>query len=94
MTRKRKEMKVTVMPRGSMKVLPPRPGLCQVCATKHEADWPHNQQSLYYQVAFWTEHGRYPTWRDAMQHCTAEMQAFWIEELGKLGVKVPEVAAP
>ncbi len=75
-------------PPGGMFLLPPRSDLCQECATKHEPEMPHNQQSLYYQMAFKIKHGRSPTWADAMAHCSDEMKAVWTEELRKLGVEV------
>lgn len=67
-------------------MLPPAPDVCQVCATKHEPEMPHNQQSLYYQMAFFRDNGRYPTWADAFAHCTSEMQEAWKEGLRQHGV--------
>lgn len=75
-------------PRGAAFLLPPRSDLCQECAAKHEPEMPHNQKSLYYQMAFKIQHGRYPTWVDAMAHCSDEMKVMWIEELRKYGVEV------
>lgn len=63
-------------------------GTCPMCATAHEPDQPHNQQSLAYQYKFYDEHGRWPTWRDAMAHCTEEIKAFWIAELENRGVSL------
>jgi len=75
-------------------MLPPRPDVCQVCAVKHDHDQPHNQQSIYYRIAFHAKHGRFPTWTDAMQHCTPEVQKEWRVKLVALmrekGVKVPK----
>ena len=68
---------------GAFKLLPPRPDVCQTCATKHEPAQAHNAQSLYYQYAFFSEKGRWPTWADAIAHCTPEIQAFWKAELTK-----------
>lgn len=73
---------------GSMTLLPPRADRCQTCAGKHKAAAPHNAQSLYYQVAFEMEHGRAPTWGDAMAHCSDECRAVWTAELVRLGVDV------
>lgn len=73
---------------GRMMLLPPAADRCQVCATKHEPQLPHNQQSLYYQMAFNIEHGRGPTWKDAMEHCDDTMKRLWITELAKHGVTV------
>lgn len=64
-------------------------GTCPECATKHEPEQPHNQQSLAYQYKFYDQHGRFPTWKDAMEHCTDEIKTFWVEELKKHGIEVP-----
>jgi hypothetical protein len=62
-------------------LLPPAPGKCQMCAAEHEPHLPHNAQSLYYQYAFYGARGRWPTWADALAHCTPEMQALWKDAL-------------
>lgn len=51
-------------------------GTCPMCAVKHDPEMPHNQQSLAYQYKFYDEHGRWPTWHDAMEHCSKEIKAF------------------
>jgi hypothetical protein len=66
-------------------LLPPRKDLCQECATAHELEQPHNQQSLHYQYHFRAQHGRWPTWRDALAHCDEETRKLWEEELRVLG---------
>ncbi len=72
-------------------LLPPREGLCQECAVDHEPTQPHNQQSLFWQYAFYRKSGgSWPTWKDAMAHCPADVQKFWRVELGKRGVEVPQ----
>jgi hypothetical protein len=68
-----------------MMLLPPRPDRCQTCATKHAPGEPHNAQSMYYLVSFAREHGRSPTWADAMAHCDETTRAAWTAELKKLG---------
>lgn len=55
-----------------IKVLPPRPGVCKLCAARHAADQPHERDSLYYQVKFYRRFRRFPTWEDAMNHCSEE----------------------
>lgn len=74
-------------------LLPPAPGLCHECGHKHESDQPHNAQTLYYQYFFANKHGRWPTWKDAVAHCTPEVQKLWQEELEKLG-KEPLCPSP
>ena len=76
------------MPIGSMFLLPPAPDKCQVCATAHEPFLPHNAQSLYYQIAFNMQHGRAPTWIDAMEHCADDIRFAWQAELERMGVDV------
>lgn len=71
-----------------MILLPPSPHVCQSCAVEHSPDQPHNQQSIYWQYWFYSQYGRRPTWADAMAHCDAQVQSFWIEELKKRGVDV------
>ena len=70
-------------------LLPPKAGTCRECATAHDPRQPHNQQSLYYQYRFYSKHGRWPTWRDAMAHCTEEIKTLWIDALEERGVIVP-----
>lgn len=59
-------------------LIPPAPGNCPICAYKHEPDQPHNRHSLYYQMAFHQQHGRWPTWADAMAHCSEEVKQAWM----------------
>lgn len=72
----------------TMMLLPPRPEVCQMCSTDHDAAFPHNAHSLYYQMRFQLEHGRHPDWRDAMEYCTEPMRQAWTEKLGELGIDV------
>lgn len=65
-------------------------GTCPMCAVKHDPAQPHNLQSLTYQYKFYDEHGRWPTWEDAMEHCTKEVQQFWIQSLKEKGVEIDE----
>jgi hypothetical protein len=71
-------------------LLPPAPDKCQTCGVAHEPEYPHNQQSIYYQYAFYysTKPNRWPTWADAMAHCSDKMKAAWTEELKKKGIEV------
>lgn len=79
--------------RNAMTMLPPQGDVCQACAVKHDHDQPHNQQSLYWQYHFYSMHDRWPTWTDAMAHCTPEVKTHWRRELPIVmkaaGVKVP-----
>lgn len=75
-------------------ILPPLPGLCQICGRAHEAEEPHDNQQLYYQYAFYGANGRWPTWADAIAHCTPALQALWRERLAKHWSEPPEGVAP
>ncbi|OZV12429.1 hypothetical protein CIW83_09325 [Tissierella sp. P1] len=68
--------------------MPAAEGTCPECATKHEPEFPHNQQSLFYQYKFYNEHGRWPTWKDAMEHCSEEMKKLWTNELQSRGIEI------
>jgi len=68
-----------------LKLLPCKQGVCQECAVDHPPEAPHNQQSLYYQYKFYGEHGRWPTWSDAIAHCDEPTQAMWKQELTRMG---------
>jgi hypothetical protein len=74
-------------------MLPPASDVCQICAVDHAWNQPHNQQSLYYQYRFYGEHGRWPTWTDAMSHCAPEVQDAWrrdlVEKMRQHGLPIP-----
>lgn len=61
-------------------------GTCPECAVKHDPDQPHNRDSLTYQYKFYDKHGRWPTWEDAMAHCTDGIKEFWKNALAEKGV--------
>lgn len=69
-------------------MLPAAPGKCPECATAHPPEQPHNRQSLFYQYRYHQQHGRFPTWSDAMSHCTPETQAAWREALRENGIEI------
>lgn len=69
-------------------MLKPKPDVCQLCAVNHAPEMPHNQQSMFWQYDFFGKNGRWPTWVDAMAHCTPEMKEHWIRELAANGVTV------
>ena len=64
-------------------VPPPRPGAGRLCAARHRPEDPHDRDSLYYQAMFYKRHRRFPTWEDAMSHCTEETRAAFRAALGK-----------
>lgn len=64
-----------------MMLLPPAESRCCICATAHRDDDPHNAASLYYQYRFRANHGRWPTWADAIAHCTPRVRSSWKQAL-------------
>ncbi len=62
---------------GPWSLLPTAPGTCPECAVKHEPKQPHNAESLHYQYYFYGQHGRWPTWDDALAHCSEQVKAWW-----------------
>lgn len=71
-------------------MMPAPPDKCQECAVHHDPVLPHNKDSLFYQYHFYAEHNRWPTWKDAMAHCSQEMKDTWIKALAENGVEVEE----
>lgn len=65
----------------AMKLIPPPAHVCQECAVPHDPAWPHDPESLFYQVKFYMGHGREPTWKDSAAHCTDEVRADWLTYL-------------
>jgi hypothetical protein len=80
------DVKVIEFNADNVKLLPPAPGKCQQCAVDHEPELPHNQQSLHYQYWFYLRNQRWPTWTDAMRHCTPEMRYQFSAGLMERGV--------
>jgi len=76
------------------KLLPPKPGVCQECAVDHKPGEPHNPGSMYYQYKFHGEHGRWPTWKDAIAHCEPELREALKEELILMQVWDPKWDQP
>lgn len=59
-------------------LLPPAPDKCQSCARTHDPVLPHDQQSVFWQYWFYKQSGgRWPTWDDAMAHCSPEVREAW-----------------
>ena len=73
-----------------IRITAPAPGLCPVCATRHDETKPHDRDSLYYQNQFYRENKRFPTWEDAMAHCAPATQAAWRKKLAKRGIVLKE----
>lgn len=63
-------------------------GTCPECAKRHDSESPHDRNSLCYQYKFYDRYGRWPTWSDAMEHCSDEIKTLWIEELARMGIDI------
>ena len=68
-------------------LVPPPAEACQVCGRNpaHADSQPHDAQSLYYQYAFYGKHGRWPTWKDAIAHCSDPIKQAWERGLRERG---------
>lgn len=79
---------------GGLRMLPVKPGTCEWCAVAHPPGDPHNKDSLVYQMKFNAINGRWPTWTDAMAHCTPETREHWkkglLEILKKNDLEIPD----
>ena len=69
-----------------VKVIPPVPGACPICATVHKPEQPHDRDSLYYQNYFRRKYRRIPTWNDAMSHCSDSVKKSFTEKLARRGI--------
>jgi hypothetical protein len=73
---------------GGFDLIPAAPDTCPECGVAHDPRNPHNQQSLFYQYKFYNDTGRWPTWEDAMAHCSDTTKKLWAEQLKKHGIEV------
>lgn len=71
-----------------IRVNAPGPGACKICAAVHSPEQPHDRDSLYYQYRFRKRHRRFPTWDDAMAHCTDTVKAAYRVVLAKRGITI------
>lgn len=69
-----------------IKIKAPGPGTCKLCATVHRPEEPHDRDSLYYQHRFRLRYKRFPTWEDAMAHCSEDMKARYAAKLARRGI--------
>ena len=69
-----------------IKVCAPGPGKCPICATEHDPSAPHDRDSLYYQYRLYRDNNRFPSWENAMNHCSEKVRAAWRKKLARRGV--------
>jgi len=65
---------------------------CPRCGVPHMPDSPHDASTMQYQACFQREHGRLPTWEDAMSHCSEEDKDLMRQVLKAKKVDPREVA--
>lgn len=73
-----------------IRITAPTPRTCPICAAKHDERDPHDRDSLFYQNQFYKAHRRFPSWWDAMGHCTETTKAAWVEKLKRRGIILEE----
>lgn len=54
---------------------------CPECHSQHDPELPHDALRAAYRLKFHEKHKRFPTWTDAMAHCSDEMKAAWKKAL-------------
>lgn len=69
-------------------ILPAAFGCCQECGVKHGIEYPHNVETIRYQYVFFGREGRWPTWADAMAHCSDPVRQLWTKFLTERGIEV------
>ena len=62
--------------------------ICPVCGTAHVPGQMHDYLSEAYIEVFYAANGRLPTPRDAMAHCSPEVQQYWTSKFRKYGIEV------
>ena len=75
-----------------VKIVPPLPGSCRICAARHDPEKPHDKDSLYYQNWFFRRYKRFPTWEDAMSHCDDRTKADFKAMLTRHGISLDDAA--
>jgi hypothetical protein len=73
---------------GVKTIKPTTPNTCEQCGVSHAAGAPHNKATLQYQYWFFGKHGRWPSWKDAVAHCTPTVRAVELGRLRVLGIDV------
>ena len=71
-----------------IRIIPALRNACPVCAASHDPDAPHNRDSLYYQMRFFQQNGRWPTWNDAMRHCDRTVREMFIRAYRARGIEI------
>ena len=77
--------------KDEIRILPLTRWTCPLCADRHTEKEPHNRNSLYYQMRFFQDHHRLPTWGDTIADCSPFRKAYWKMEMKNKGVKISEI---
>lgn len=64
-------------------MMPSKAGTCIQCATDHPDNYPHNFQSITYQMRFRLKHDRDATHADTIAHLEEPLRSAWKEQLQK-----------
>jgi hypothetical protein len=70
----------------TLQLLPPSPDKCPCCAVAHPPEQAHDATSMFFAFWFQENHGRSPTWNDAIAHCPPEIKTSWTQHLLKMGI--------
>ena len=73
--------------KGFTHLLPPHPDTCQECGRMHDAHEAHDKNSLFYQVKFRMEKGRFPSWEDACAHLSEGDRKKWMDAIARIGME-------
>lgn len=57
--------------------------VCSECGSQHSPSQPHDPAKKIYRQRFVEKNGRFPTWEDALAHCTDQTKDLWRKELKK-----------
>lgn len=86
---KREMLKFTDANGAGIMMLPAGAGRCEICNHEHPPEFPHNAQTVFYQMRFYYENGgRWPSWADAIAHCPPEIKERWTRELEAMKVNI------
>jgi hypothetical protein len=56
-----------------------------VCGAAHELGDAHDWTSVYYMLSFRSTFGRFPTYKDAIAHCTIRKKREWMSAIRRAG---------
>lgn len=69
----------------------PEPNFCDTCGEYHLEYMPHEYGSFTYRQNFFNQHGRLPTYRDAMRHCPPEVRDLAVQAYEAFGLDVDDI---